>query len=653
MIGRVSTDQPTPPPDPWGIHLTWIDAHHVRRQLSAETVDLLRSVVGTPPDDLAARAPIVTRPGRDPGLGPVVVDCEDGSVRRVESRLPDDFPLGYHRVRTAEGTERRLIVSPGRCWLPDGWRAWGWTVQLYGARSRQSWGIGDLADLRAIRKWAESTGAGFLMVNPLCAVAPTFPQEDSPYLPASRRFHNPLYLRVEEIPGADDVDLADLSTRGRALNGDALIDRDAAWRLKEAALRRLFAVRGAVGKAGEFETWRAEQGRSLQDFATWCSLAEVHGDDWRDWASGLQHPDSAAVAEFAAEHAERVTFHAWLQWLLDGQLRSASGELPVIQDLPIGVHGGGADAWAWQDTLAGGAAAGAPPDIFNTAGQSWAAPPLIPWRLRMADYQPFIESIRAIMAGSGGVRIDHIMGLFRLWWVPEDHSPADGAYVRYPSSDLLDIVALESHRARAIVVGEDLGTVEPGVRETLAEHRILSYRLLCFEEADPQDWPRGALAAVTTHDLPTIAGLWTGSDLADQARWTSTSTAELERGRDELLARLVQMPPDASAAAVVVEAHRRLSRAPCVLVSATLEDAVVQERRSNLPGVRERPNWRIPLAVPVEDLPSHPTAAAIAALLGNAVSNDAVSNDAVSNDAVSNDAVSSDAVANGPVVSSA
>lgn len=623
MIGRVSTDQPLHRPDLRGIHLTWVDSGRAQHELSEITVDLLRSAVGAPPSDLEARTPIVTRPGRDLGLGPVEVLCEDGCVRRVDSRLPDDFPLGYHRVRTAGGVDRRLIVSPGRCWLPDGWRAWGWAVQLYATRSRESWGIGDLADLRAIREWAARSGAGFLMVNPLAAVAPTLPQEDSPYLPASRRFHNPLYLRVEEIPGADVVGLADLAIRGRALNGEPLIDRDVVWRLKEAALRRLFDVR----EEDDFEAWRAGQGRSLQEFATWCTLAEAHGDDWRGWPPDLQHPDGAAVAEFAARHADRVTFHAWLQWLLDGQIRSACGDLPVIQDLPIGAHGGGADAWAWQDTLAGGVAAGAPPDVFNPAGQSWAAPPLVPWRLRMAEYQPFIESIRASMAGAGAVRIDHIMGLFRLWWVPEGRSPAEGGYVRYPSSDLLDIVALESHRAQAIVVGEDLGTVEPGVRETLAEHRILSYRLLCFENADPQAWPRCALAAVTTHDLPTIAGLWSGSDLAEQARWTSTSAAELERGRDELLSRLVEVPPNASAAAVVLAAHRRLSRAPCVLVSATLEDAVGQERRPNLPGVPERPNWRIPLATLVEDLPSHPTASAIAAILNDAVSSDATAHE--------------------------
>jgi 4-alpha-glucanotransferase len=229
-----------------------------------------------------------------------------------------------------------------------------------------------------------------------------------------------------------------------------------------------------------------------------------------------------------------------------------------------------------------------------------------------------IESIRATMAGSGGIRIDHVMGLFRLWWVPEGGDPPDGAYVRYPSRDLLDIVALESHRARALVIGEDLGTVEPGVRKALAEYGILSYKLLWFEQSDPADWPVSAMAAVTTHDLPTVAGLWSGSDLAEQRRYTSTPPEELERGRKKLLRRLGDLRPDAPAEQAVLATHQRLGRAPCTLVSATLEDAVAEERRPNLPGVRSRPNWRLPLPVPVEDLPAHPLATAVAAVLGKA-----------------------------------
>src|SRR5919205_1401936 len=223
---------------------------------------------------------------------------------------------------------------------------------------------------------------------------------------------------------------------------------------------------------------------------------------------------------------------------MDLQSTAATGDRTVIQALPIGVAGGGADAWSGQDVLARGVSVGAPPDEFNAHGQDWGSPPLVPWRLRDADYEPFTQSIRATMAGAGGLRIDHVMGLFRLWWVPAGGSAADGAYVRYPAEDLLDIVALESHRAQALVVGEDLGTVEDGVREAMAEHGILSYRLLWFEEDDPAQWPAAAMAAVTTHDLPTVAGLWTGADVEEQRAHGTGTDEELEQGRTSLLEHL-------------------------------------------------------------------------------------------------------------------
>ena len=418
-------------------------------------------------------------------------------------------------------------------------------MQLYATRSSSSWGIGDLADLRAVRTWAEQLGAGFVLVNPLHAVAPTLPQEASPYLPATRRWRNPLYLRVDEVPGADAVDLAGPTAAGRGLTGQPLIDRDAVWQLKRRVLEQVFAARtgaaGAAGAAGAdgFDGWRAEQGSSLQDHATWCALADTYGPDWHDWPAALRRPDGPAVARFAAEHADAVAFHAWLQWAVDDQLARASGDLTVVQDLPIGVAGGGADAWAWQDLLADGVQVGAPPDVFNATGQAWGSPPLIPWRVRADGYEAFVQSVRGTIAGAGGLRIDHVMGLFRLWWVPPGGSAVDGAYVRYPSDDLLDIVALESHRAGAVVVGEDLGTVEPGVRETLAERGLLSYRLLWFEDDDPARWPETSMAAVTTHDLPTVAGLWSGADLAEQlALGTGDDDEELTTGREQLRSRL-------------------------------------------------------------------------------------------------------------------
>jgi 4-alpha-glucanotransferase len=595
--------------DEWGIDATWLDALDEEHEVSSETIEKLREVIGRPPADLEDRAPIVARPGDVLEVDEADVLCEDGEVRQIDGELPDDFPLGYHWLQTPEGRRRRLIVSPGRCWLPDD-RRWGWAVQLYAARSRDSWGIGDLADLRSLRRMAADQGAGFLLINPLHAVAPIPQQEASPYLPATRRFRNPIYLRVAEVPGAEGVDLED--DAGRALSDGELIDRDAIWARKREVLFRIFLAHGG----GEsFARWREEQGQTLQDWATWAASSEEHGADWHTWPEELRRAGSAAIEQYVEQHGAVVAFHAWLQWALELQFTAATGDMTVIQDLPIGFAGGGADAWAWQDVLAEGVSVGAPPDAFNSQGQDWGSPPLIPWRLRDADYEPFIQSIRATIAGAGGLRIDHVMGLFRLWWVPSDGSAADGAYVRYPAEDLLDIVALESSRAQALVVGEDLGTVEDGVREAMAEHGVLSYRLLWFEDDDPAEWPAASMAAITTHDLPTVAGLWTGSDVDEQRERGTGTDEELERGRASLLAHLPGLPDDAPPERAVERAHELLATAPALLLSATLDDAIAEERRPNMPGTTDRPNWSLPLPVPVEDLPGHPLVQALARTL--------------------------------------
>lgn len=602
-----------PTTDEWGIDASWLDALDEEHEVAQETIAKLREVIGQPPADLEDRAPIVARPGDALEVDEAQVVCEDGAVRTIDGHLPDDFPLGYHWLQTADGRRRRLIVSPGRCWLPDE-RAWGWAVQLYAARGCDSWGIGDLGDLREIRRMAADQGAGFVLINPLHAVAPIPQQEASPYLPATRRFRNPLYLRVAEVPGADGVDLEE--DAGRALNDGELIDRDAIWAHKREILMRIFFAHGG-GEA--FARWREERGEALQTWATWAAIAEEHGADWHTWPEELRRPDAPGIAGYVEQHGAVVAFHAWLQWALELQLTAATDGMTVIQDLPIGFAGGGADAWAWQEALADGVDVGAPPDAFNSQGQNWGSPPLIPWRLRDAGYEPFIQSIRATMAGAGGLRIDHVMGLFRLWWVPSDGSAADGAYVRYPAEDLLDIVALESHRAQALVVGEDLGTVEDGVREAMAEHGILSYRLLWFEDDDPAQWPAEAMAAITTHDLPTVAGLWTGADVQEQREHGTGTDEELERGRSSLLEHLPGLPHDASPEQAVQRAHRLLAQAPSRLLSATLDDAVGEQRRPNMPGTTSRPNWSLPLPVPVEELAEHPLVRQVAGTLADAV----------------------------------
>jgi 4-alpha-glucanotransferase len=308
------------------------------------------------------------------------------------------------------------------------------------------------------------------------------------------------------------------------------------------------------------------------------------------------------------EAEDRIAFHAWVQWCFDRQLAGASEPLRRIADMPVGVDPGGFDAWDWQGQLAIGASVGAPPDRFNATGQDWGLPPFIPHRLREAGYRPFIDTIRAQLRHAGGLRIDHVLGLFRLWWIPTGSDPAHGAYVRYPTDELLEIVALESHRTQAVVIGEDLGTVPPGVRAELRRRNLLSSRLVLFERVPPERYPRQAVAGVTTHDLPTMAGIWTGTDLEDQAAAGTTPDADalaLLRGR---LAAAAGLGTDAELDDVVSTVHRRLATSPSVLVAATLEDALRVETRPNLPGTvsSQRDNWSIALPKPLEDIETDP-----------------------------------------------
>jgi 4-alpha-glucanotransferase len=602
----------------WGIDDGYEDALGVWRETPAATRSALLAAMGVDPAQSSPplEPPVrVLRPGQAlPLEKPAELRLEDGTALRVDAALPPDLPLGYHELRSLDGGATvRIIVSPGRCYLPTDWHTWGWAVQLYALRSAESWGMGDLGDLRRLGQWsATDLGAGILLINPLHAVTPVIPQQPSPYFPSSRRFRNVLYLRVEEVPAAAEggIELEPLAAAGRALNRERHIDRDAIFRLKMRALGQLWA---RFGGDPAFDRYRHEQGDALQQFAIFCALAEHYGRGWQAWPAEYRRPNAPAVTRFAADRADRVRFHQWLQWLLDAQLGRAAAELPVMQDLPIGVDPNGADAWAWQDVLATQVTVGAPPDQYNTLGQDWGLPPFIPHKLRAAAYEPFRQTIRATLRHAGGLRIDHVMGLFRLYWIPQGMDPSLGAYVRYAADELLAIVTLESQRARAVVVGEDLGTVEEEVRERLATHRLLSYRLLWFEADPPARYPELALAAVTTHDLPTVAGLWSSADLRTQQR---LGLRPNEAGLREIAERLQPMtglPKQAKVHEVIVRAHQLLAEAPSVVVTATLEDALAVEERPNMPSTTaEWPNWSLALPIPLEDLETQALARAVA-----------------------------------------
>ena len=597
----------------WGIDEGYWDAGGHWRDVPRQTVDAVLAAMGASSDRPPPGPPLwFVRAGRAEFLQSTCdLTLEDGTVLRSVDALPPDVPPGYHDLQPLDGgPATRVVVSPGRCHLPPDLRTWGWAVQLYAARSRSSWGMGDLADLRRLSSWAERSGAGVLALNPLHAPGPALPQQPSPYYPSSRRWRSPLYLRVEEVPGVDSLgaDLERLAADGQALLGDRRIDRDRVWALKNEALERCFEK---SGDDPDFERWRRSFGEDLQQYAVWCALAEVHGNGWTVWPEELRRPGSPAVARFAREREARVRYHAWLQWLVEQQLEAAC-TLPVIADLAVGFDPGGADAWAWQDVLALDMRVGAPPDEFNTEGQDWGLPPFDPWRLRAANYEPFVATVRSALRSAGGLRVDHVMGLFRLFWLPADGGPLDGTYVRYCASELLDLLALESHRARAFVVGEDLGTVEDSVRHELHERRVLSYRLLWFEPGPPETWPEQALAAVTTHDLPTVAGMWTGADLEAQR---SAGTSPNEEGEAEVRRRLqaaAGAADDAPVADVVLGAYRALARAPSRVLVATLDDALGVEERPNMPGtVDEWPNWSIALPKPLEEIETDPGVRAV------------------------------------------
>ncbi|MCV6972181.1 4-alpha-glucanotransferase [Mycobacterium bohemicum] len=553
--------------------------------------------------------------------------------------LPAGLPIGYHRVcLRSRGVEAgtALIMTPDWLGLPErlgARRAWGLATQLYSVRSKRSWGVGDLTDLTDLAVWSTSRhGADFLVVNPLHAAAPsgpTSPMEPSPYLPTSRRFVNPLYLRVEAIPEFADLLKrsrvrrlrSDVQRRARRLDA---IDRDGAWAAKREALQMLYRVPRSAGRELAYAAFRGREGSALEDFATWCALAERYGGDWRRWPHSLQRPDGPGVAKFVRKHADSVDFHRWLQWQLDEQLAAAQSQavragmaLGIMADLAVGVHPHGADAWALQDVLAPGVTAGAPPDEFNQLGQDWSQPPWRPDRLEDQEYRPFRALIRAILRHAGGVRIDHIIGLFRLWWIPDGARPTEGTYVRYNHEAMLGVVALEAHRAGAVVVGEDLGTVEPWVRDYLLLRGVLGTSILWFElDRDgnggplPADrWREYCLSSVTTHDLPPTVGYLAG----DQVRLreslgllTRPAADELEAARAELAAWLAELrrvgllgSDDSDPESIVTALYRYLGRTPSRLLGVALTDAVGDRRTQNQPGTTdEYPNWRIPLSGP-------------------------------------------------------
>jgi 4-alpha-glucanotransferase len=606
---------------------------------------------------------------------------EDGGQREgrsegAELRLPAGLPLGYHRLAIA-GTgavagmsaEIGLVVAPDACHLGDalqpGARSWGLTAQLYGLRSARDWGIGDFSDLATLSREGGKLGTGAVGINPLHALFAAEPRHLSPYSPSSRVWLDYLYIDVTQVPGfAEDSAARGLAPSAAvvAARGASFVDYAAVAALKRPVLEALYRrfrehERGGSALGAAFRAFRREGGAALRAFATFEALHEhftaAGGPfSWHAWPAEMRDPNSAEVAQFARAHARRVGFFEFLQWQADQQLGAAAAAgreeglgIGLYRDLAVGVNPNGAEAWADGELVVPGAAIGAPPDLLSRAGQNWGLAPINPLALRRRGFAPLIAALRANMRHAGILRIDHVMSLQRLYWIPSGLPATLGAYVNYPLHDLLRLVALESHRQGCAVIGEDLGTVPDGFRETMQRANVLSYRVFIFERRGdgsfipPGDYPPLAAASAATHDLATLKGFWLGQDILWRRRLklypdTSAEASEAEerrRDRQKLLEALAGegllaperfgefLSADGEPAyslelGEAILAYLARSRARLMLVQ--IEDVAGEAEQANLPGTTDaHPNWRRRLPAPIEELCAGPEMARVAALV--------------------------------------
>lgn len=591
---------------------SYVDAHGTVQELDPATRAAVNDlVVGTG----VPAAPIVCVPGETtPDLLHGDLETLEGvAVGRAAGTAPE---AGYYRLRTDGGGTRLVISAPTRFPQPE--RGWGWAVQLYAARSRDSWGIGEFRDLARVTRAAQAAGAGSVLISPVHAAAPCLPQQSSPYSPSSRQWLQLLHIAIEDVPGADAVDVSDLAGRARALNGTRLIQRDVVWELKRTALERVWAATRDRLPA-EHDEWIAAGGRDLQRFATWCVLAEQVGHaNWRNWPEQYRTP--AGAEGFAAEHADRVAFYCWAQWVAGVQFGQACrAGATVVADVAVGFDSSSADAWVHQDAVCFDFEVGCPPDRHNLEGQKWGLPAMNPTRLVEAELRPFIAMVRSALAHAGALRIDHVMQLWRLYWVPLGGHAAAGVYVHYPVEALLAVLRLEAHRSGAWVVGEDMGTVADGVRETMAEQGMLGYRAALRLPVD--QFPEAVMGASSTHDQATVAGTLTGSDVEDLRRIGKAANFDQLAGVRRELADYAGVDlsapigPEEVAQAVRAQ-YTRLSECAARVVLASLDDAGAVAERPNMPGtVTAWPNWCLSLPRPVEDLLREPLAQDVARIL--------------------------------------
>ncbi|HTO07141.1 MAG TPA: 4-alpha-glucanotransferase [Myxococcota bacterium] len=598
-------------------------------------------------------APLRLRLRAPDGEAQLELARESGGVTRSavtvsggQLALPADLGPGVHELQL-EFPERKasqlLIVAPRTAWRADEAlgedRALGVWTNLYTLRSRVNWGFGDFSDLARLAEWLAPLGVDFVAVNPLHALA-NRGDAIAPYSPVSRVFMNPLYLDVEAVPELAHAERARAMAAQQPLarlRGARELDHPAILAAKTAVLRELWRAFVAGERAGETARGRAhararqELGPELADFAAFETLqAELREPDWRRWPAELRDPRSPEVREFAAAHAEEIDFRSWLQAEAELQLafvagaaRGARMRIGVCKDLAIGSAPDSADTWLWRGLFAQGVSLGAPPDAYAASGQDWGLPPLVPHRLRADGYRFLRQLLRAAFRSSGALRIDHVMGLQRQFWIPEGRPGSEGTYVAQPANDLFGVLALESRRARSLVVGEDLGTVPVELGPELESWGVLSMRVVCFERdgaafRPSAGYPRRALSVVVTHDLPPIAGWLEGADLRLRAQVGSLPPDELEGAlaarsadREGLASKLREEGELGEASdvdAISRAAQRFLARTPSRLVGLALDDLAGEREPLNLPGipVAVHRSWSRRMARELEDLAADP-----------------------------------------------
>jgi len=609
-----------------------------------------------------------------PGLFATEVKFIDGGRRvRVELPAPTGLPLGYYDfILRAEGLvggstgTLRLIVAPRQCYVPTslevGQRYWGLALQLYSLSSGRNWGCGDFTDLNQVVEWAgKRLGAGLVGLNPLHAIRNTAPHHTSPYTPYNRLALNELYIDLERLPeffASEDAQKLyrspEFQAKLQALRDNRRVDYDAIASAKRAMLDLAYrqflkeAYDGAepdiepkTARAKLLERFIQSEGEALELYATFQTLEEERRliqsktVTWQEWPKQFLSPGSAA-REYGRRHRKRIRFFQYIQWIASEQLNevlrtanAAGMPIGIYNDLALGAERTGAEAWMYQSVLALGADCGAPPDDFAPEGQNWGLPPVNPVALRPSRYELLIQLLRRTMRFGGAIRLDHVMALSRLFWIPKGKSAAEGTYVHYPFEELLSIIALESVRSKTLVIGEDLGTVTDLVREQLAKARVLSYRVFYFERRgdgtwkSPGEYPQQALAVAGTHDLPTLTGFWSGEDIQVRAGLGAfkdeaarrQAWEERQRDKTRMLATLEQeglLPTGMSDEATAVPAmtpalcraiHAYLARTPSWLVLANLEDGLEEISQTNLPGtVENHPNWRRKYASRIDNL---------------------------------------------------